>query len=262
MRVQVPQRIAIAFAALLAAAAFAWAGPAEEDLEAPFDKRVTVLALFEDSVLVQVKDETCTRFVERGHTLLDHKLDAITDASAVFVRGPLTLACPLNLTFQEEINVEVPEKVANRIQEYENWILQNPEDEGYYYQMANMIYEYRPAQAYAWIMRAYAADPMMPSYQIMRSICMLRLKAYTETAEFLKKCIADAGPEMDDDYMGIHHYNLACAYSLNGELKKAVAELRTGLTMVEFSRSDVENDPDFNNLHDLPEYQEILNSLP
>lgn len=262
MRLWTPRHLAFAFAALLAVVALAWAGPAEEDLEAPFDKRVTVLALFEDSVLVQVKDETCTRFIERGHTLFDHKLDAITDASAVFVRGPLTLTCPLDPKFQEEINVEVPEKVANRIQEYENRINQNPEDEGYYYQMASMIYEYRPAQAYAWIMRAYATDPMMPSYQIMRSICMLRLKAYAETVEFLKKCIADGGTEMDDAFMGIHHYNLACAYSLNGELKKAVAELRTGLTLVKFSRSDVENDPDFNNLHDLPEYQEILNSLP
>lgn len=55
-----------------------------------------------------------------------------------------------------------------------------------------------------------------------------------------------------------HHYNLACALSLNGSLETAIQELSIALEIDPSMSSHARGDPDLEPLHGMTEYEELV----
>ncbi len=54
------------------------------------------------------------------------------------------------------------------------------------------------------------------------------------------------------------YYNLACVHAVKGELRDSLAYLRKAISLRAVVREWAREDPDLNNLHGLPEFEEIL----
>lgn len=62
---------------------------------------------------------------------------------------------------------------------------------------------------------------------------------------------------MEPDY-GFHHYNLACALSLSGQLEGAMVELEIALGLEESLRQHASQDPDLEPLHEMDGFDDLV----
>jgi uncharacterized Ntn-hydrolase superfamily protein len=96
-------------------------------------------------------------------------------------------------------------------------------------------------------------------YGIAKALALLddAAKAYQSghldiAVEHARKSVA-LGPNMPETY-----YDLACYLSLSGKTDEALTNIKTALTKAPHFKGMAKNDSDLNNLHKLPEFQELV----
>ncbi len=97
--------------------------------------------------------------------------------------------------------------------------------------------------------------PDDPRAATMRAVSLCRLGQLEEGLEWAERAVA-----IDPEDAGVR-YNVACLYSLEGQVDKAI-ECLEGAVEVGFGNRDwMENDPDLDPLRGDPRFQELVNSL-
>ncbi len=82
---------------------------------------------------------------------------------------------------------------------------------------------------------------------------MVDLGRYDEAAQYYERAVALA-PEHPKP-----QYNLACLYSLRGDVQAAVAALSRAIRTAEIFRDEARNDPDFDPIRADPRFQALVN---